>query len=554
MSEPIDTCVRRADFLFGKRYPLLSFWQEIAESFHPLRGQFTRQFYMSEQFADRIMTSYPMLVQRELKNTFTAMLRPRDQEWFQATVEGMDKLDRDSKIWLEWASGVMRRAMYDRVSQFARATKEGDGDFAAFGQCVITTEIDMSKAALLYRCWHLKDTIWAEDYDGTIGEVYRKWRPTVADLCKLFPKTVSPVVKGKLDKQPHEEVECMHVVLQGDDYDRIKAPEDKGAAKTRTPWAVLTLDVANKCVLQECGSHRRIYTLPRWETVSGSAFAYSPAAVAGLPDARVLQAMTLTLLEAGEMSVRPPLVATKEAVRSDVSIYSGGVTWVDAEYDERLGEALRPLITVEGAGIQQGMELIKDAREMLSQAFFLNKLALPPPGREMTAYETGQRIQEWIRQALPLFEPVEVEYNGQLCDDTFNALMRVNAFGPPNTFPRALRGREVKFDFESPLHQATKRKNAAIFLQVGQMLTQAAQLDPTAPYNVDATTALRDALEAIETPETWITDLDQVNKMKAAKQQQDQATLRTQQVSQAAQAVQSLGGAAQQIGGSQAGA
>jgi hypothetical protein len=40
----------------------------------------------------------------------------------------------------------------------------------------------------------------------------------------------------------------------------------------------------------------------------------------------------------------------------------------------------------------------------------------------MTAYEVGQRIQEYIRGALPLFEPMEMEYNGALCERTFEIL------------------------------------------------------------------------------------------------------------------------------------
>ena len=50
-------------------------------------------------------------------------------------------------------------------------------------------------------------------------------------------------------------------------------------------------------------------------------------------------AMTLTLLEAGEKVVNPPLVATEQVVRSDVAIFAGGITWIDAEHDDRLGPA-----------------------------------------------------------------------------------------------------------------------------------------------------------------------------------------------------------------------
>jgi hypothetical protein len=553
MSEPVDTLIKRSEYLFTKRKPLLSFWQEICENFYPIRAQFTRQFYLSEQFADRILTSYPLIVQRELGNTFSAMLRPRDQDWFDIRVDNYERLDKSGKAWLEWASGVQRRAMYDRMSQFVRATKEADHDFAALGQCAITRELDMKERTLLYRCWHLKDVVWNEGYNGSINEIYRNWAPCAQELIKLFPDKVDPNVKKWAEKEPYREVKCLHVVLPGEEYDQVKVQGTDKKSKSRTPWVSVYVDVENKTVLQETGSFSRIYTLPRWQTVSGSQYAYSPAAVAGLPDGRLLQAMTLTLMEAGEIAVRPPLVATKEAVRSDMAIYAGGVTWVDAEYDERLGEALRPLYTEKG-GLQFGMEMLKDAREKLSEAFYLNKLSLPPPDREMTAYETGQRIQEWIRSALPLFEPMETEYNAAICDDTFDALMRAGAFGSHQDIPQSIRGRPVRFSFESPLHQATARKKGALFLQAGQLITEAAQLDPSCVAVVDAAEALRDALDGIGVPAEWTRDPDEVAQIQAQHQQQQAAALATQQVQNAANAGESLGRAAQALGGVSPGA
>ncbi|HEY1900780.1 MAG TPA: portal protein [Steroidobacteraceae bacterium] len=541
MADPIDTLEQRALHIKGKRMALLPFWQEIAEQFCPLRAQFTRQFYLSEQFMDIQLTSTPLIIARELKNTFSAMLRPRDQDWFSMTIDRPERLDRQGKAWLEWATKVQWRAMYDAKAQFQRATKEADGDFASFGNAVITRETDYMATRMLYRSWHLKDTVWAEQYDGSIGEVYRWWNPTGQELKKRFPKTYDKRIDQWINDTPHREVRCMHVVIPGEDYDRVPLPGQNQPGKFRTPWASLYVDLENKTVLEETGSFSRIYTIPRWETVSGSQWAYSPAAVAGLPDARLLQAMTLTLMEAGENSVRPPLIATQEAIRSDVALYAGGITWVDAEYDERLGEALRPLQLSTGAGISVGMEMLKDAREKLSEAFYLNKLSLPGPDREMTAYETGQRIQEWIRQALPLFEPVESEYNAALCDDTFDALMRVNAFGPWADIPQSLRGQDIKFAFESPLHQATERKKGALLLQAGQLIGQAAQLDPNVAAELDVMVALRDALTGIGVPATWLRDEDAVDQIVQEKQQAQQSALQTQQIQNAGNAAQSLG-------------
>lgn len=547
MSEPVDSCQRRAEQLRGKRQALLPFWQEIAEQFNPLRAQYTRQFYLSEQFMDVQLTSYPLIVARSLKDTFSSMLRPRDQDWFSMTIDRPERLDRRGRAWLEYATKVQRRAMYDRLSQFTRATKEADGDFATMGNTVLTMEVDKRETRLLYRCWHLKDTVWAERYDGSIGEVYRWWYPTATDIVKRFPKTYDKAIDNWIKTDPYREVRCMHVVMPGEEYDRVKAP---GGEKTRAPWVQLYLDLENSTVLEETPSFRRIYTIPRWETVPGSQWAYSPAVIAGLPDARLLQAMTLTLMEAGENTVRPPLIATQEAIRSDVALYSGGITWVDAEYDERLGEALRPLQLTQGASISAGMEMLKDAREKLAEAFYLNKLNLPPPAdHEMTAYETGQRIQEWIRAALPLFEPVETEYNAAICEDTFDGLFRENAFGPYQDIPQSVRGQDIRFTFESPLHQATERKKGALLLQAAQLIGQAAQLDPSVAAQLNAQDALRDALTGVGVPQTWLRDPEQVAQIVKQHQAQQAAALQTQQIQNAGNAAESVGNAVKSFQG-----
>jgi hypothetical protein len=71
-----------------------------------------------------------------------------------------------------------------------------------------------------------------------------------------------------------------------------------------------------------------------------------------------------------------------------------------------------------------GIDMQRDSRVMIQQAFFLNKIAPPLISKDprMTAFQAGQVIQQWIREALPLFEPIEPEYNGQICEETFGLL------------------------------------------------------------------------------------------------------------------------------------
>lgn len=535
----IKRLIEQGDALFSKRGSLLSLWQTIAENFYCERADFTVNRTLGEEFADHLTSSYPLIVRRELGDAISAMLRPRGQQWGSISIERADKLDNAGKKWLDMATKIQWRAMYDRQSQFVRATKEGDHDFAAFGQCVISKEVHHGNMVLLYRSWHLRDVAWCEQADCSIGDIHRNWQPSVRVLMQTFKnkpgaKLHANVIKH-LDKQPERIVKCRHVVIPVGYYD--------GETKYKTPYVSLWIDIENCHLILEEPSADQIYCIPRWQTVSGSQYAYSPATVAGLPDARLIQAMTLTLLEAGEMAVRPPMVAAKEVIRGDIALFAGGITYVDAEYDERLGEALRPL-SVDKNGIPFGIELEQDRRQMLSKAFYLDRLNMPRADHERTAYEISQIVAEYIRNALPLFEPMESSYNGGLCEMTFEDLLRLGTFGPPRDIPRSLRGQSVEFKFESPLHQAIERQKGQKFIEAKGLLLEAAQLDPSVIATMDAAQAVRDALNGIGVEAKWLRDEDAVA-AQSEKVAQEQQAAKLLQVAQAGADVAATGAKAQ---------
>lgn len=501
----------RADKLFGQKQPWDSRNQCIADQFYVERADFTVSRSIGDEFADHLTTGYPTLVRRDLGNALGSMLRPRGQNWFHTRADREDKEDHDAKVWLEWASGVQRRAMYDRKTFFTRATKEGDHDFAAFGGCAISTEVNRRDTALLYRCWHLRDMAWAEDSYGQLSFITRNWKPTVSELCAYFPGKVHVKIANRLTKDPDACVSVRHIVCRNED------------ARFRQPWLSLFIDCENDHILEERGSWTPIYTIPRWATVSGSAYPYSPATIVALPDARLLQAMTLSLLDAGERAANPPMVGVAEAIRSDLNLQPGGFTAVDAEYDERLGEVLRPL-TTDKSGLSFGLEMADRTSSLLREAFYLNTLSMPPAGGpQMTAFEVGQRVQEYIRQAMPLFEPMEHDYNGALCEITFETLMREGAFGAPDDIPESIRGRDIRFTFESPLAKTVEREKGQTYLEAKAMIAEAASIDPGAVRIMNFETTLRDTLSGIGVPEKWLNSPEKVAADKANEEAMKQA-------------------------------
>ncbi|TXJ25389.1 MAG: hypothetical protein E6Q24_14755 [Chitinophagaceae bacterium] len=527
-----------ANQLFTKRSSLVSLWQEVAENFYPERADFTVRRSLGTDFADNLTTSYPLMARRELGNSFSFMLRPTEKSWFHMTVKdemaddfGAEIQDPDAKAWLQWAEKVQRKAMYDRSSMFIRATKEADHDFAAFGQCAISVEFNRLRTGLLYRCWHLRDMAWQENAEGKLGTIARKWKPTVRELVNLFgaSKLHTETVK-QAEKSPFEEADCMHIVVEA----------DMCSEKFNTPYVSIYYDCAHFHTIEKVGVYSPIYVIPRWQTVSGSQYAYSPATVAALPDARLIQAMTLTMLEAGEKATNPPMIAVQEAIRSDISIYAGGITWVDSAYDERLGEVLRP-ISQDKTGLPLGLDMTREIRAMIAEAFYLNKLTLPQRAPEMTAYEVGQRIQQYIRDALPLFEPMETEYNGAICEETFNLLMRAGAFGSMLDLPKSLLDADIQFKFESPLHEAIEREKGNRFLEAQSYIAATVQLDPSTALVVDAKKALRDVLDAIGVPAQWINSEDEVEAIEEKARQQQEAAVMLEGLQQGADVAKTLG-------------
>jgi hypothetical protein len=304
-------------------------------------------------------------------------------------------------------------------------------------------------------------------------------------------------------------------------------------------WRSIHYDCNNQHTMEEVAQRRKEYVISRWLMADGTQYACSPATVAALPEARLLQQMTYTLLEAGEKVVNPPIVATEQVVRSDMALYAGGVTWIDREYDQKTGAALQALIQ-DSRGMPLSIDMQKDSRLLLMHCFYLNKLTLPNRGPEMTAYEVGQRIQQYIRDALPLFEPMEADYNGGICEESFGQMFDNGGFGSVFDVPRSLRGADVDFRYRSPLHDEIDAMKGQKFLEAGQLLTQAVTMDKNAAAIFDAPAALRDALAGVGIPTRWTRSEVKVNEMMRAEESRQQSEQMLQGLIQAAPAAKDL--------------
>jgi hypothetical protein len=191
-------------------------------------------------------------------------------------------------------------------------------------------------------------------------------------------------------------------------------------------------------------------------------------------------------------------------------------------------------------------------QEMITRAFYLNQIHLPDVSGEMTAYETQKRVEEYVRTATPLFSPMMSEYNGGICEMTFDMLSELGAFNAAMLeMPEILSDQEIAFRFQSPIKDAQSRANSAAFQQTAQVLATAAQLDPNIHYVVDLDKATRDAIEGTGAPADWLVPKDKADASKqqvaAAQAQQAQDAELMGQLGAGAEIAGKAGGAMQAI-------
>jgi hypothetical protein len=530
------------DAMFSRKRVVDSLWQELALNFYPDRADFTTSRNEGDEYSDHLYASYPVLARRELGNLLSANLRPQSQKWFSLHV-GEDKLDEQSeeRKYLEALRDIQWTAMYEAATGFVRATKQADHDYATFGNAVIQVVPNSALNGLLYKNYHLRDCAWSENADGVIDVMHRNWQPTARQLKHLFGEDkVSREVKKACEKEPEKKFDCRHILVPSRLY------EYEGKTGKKFEYTSIYVERESEHALEEVGQGYFSYVVPRWMTVSGSVYGRSMATSVALPDGRTMQVVLRTIREAGEKFVDPPMLAVADAIRGDIPLYAGGITIADIDYDERMGEVLRP-VTQTAGNMPVGFEIAAALREDIRHAFFLDKIQLPEAGTDMTAFEVRRRIEEHIRSASPLFEPVEKDYNNPLCDVTFRVLMAHGAF-PLERMPDTLRGSEVKFSFRSPLAEMAEQADAATYVDgLTRIVMPAVQLDPAQMENVNLTESTRAALRAIGWKADWFNDIKRVDQKRAEMQQAAQAAQQMQALSAVGQIAEQGGKAGQAI-------
>jgi hypothetical protein len=523
--------------------------QEIGNFFAPHKADFTDEIYVGEEFASYITDPVPIIMARDLGDAFGTMLR--SDEWFKVAVDDQEIMDRQHvREHLDYMTEVTRAMLYDRRGNFTRMAKEHEHDFANFGGGVSSVNLNKQMDGFRFRNWHMRDCAWCENDDGMVDRLARKIKSTARNIEQKFDgrKNVRlpEHIKNAAKNNPDQKLDLHHMAVPIDMY----TTETRDFPKDATFVSVYLSDQGD--IISEEPEYQFPYIVSRWRTVRGwGPYPLSPATMTALPHARMLQSVMLTFIEAGEKAVDPPLIATSETISSPIDITAGGVTWADSEYDERLGQVLRPLDLAKNIPLNENM--LDSFHRLMADTMYISKLNIPGTSSE-TAYEVAQIVQQNIRQLQPIFEPAQDEIIYQYLDRVVNTALRLGAYGPIEEFPEELQGREVTYTFNNPLQQERERRKVAQFQEAVGIAGAVAEVDPSILIDAEPIQWFRDAMRGTGAPADWLKPEDEADQQRAQLAEAQQMQQELEQVAQVAETAKMGGEAAQAVDGALGGA
>ena len=227
------------------------------------------------------------------------MLTSGASPWFHLDVKDTE-LNRDDDVreWLQDTSMRMIRAF--NQSNFETEVHELYVDLVVFGTGCMFVEMDKGQIRCSTR--HISEFYVQEDQYGIVDTVFRKYHiSAVAAVQRFGIDGVSDHIKKIYEKTPDEQVELLHCVTP-----RVERDIRKRDSKNM-PYMSVHICMQTKMVMSEGGFEELPYVVPRFLKATGEVMGRSPAMVA-LPDVKMLNLMSKTIIQAAQKMIDPPLL------------------------------------------------------------------------------------------------------------------------------------------------------------------------------------------------------------------------------------------------------
>lgn len=510
----VKDILKRHSGLKTDRGPWENHWQELKELVRPNTSNFTGASSQGDHRTLRIYDGTALWALEQFAAGLNSFLTNPSSRWFNLSVMD-EELVRIPEVlyWLEIVSDVIFRTYSSPTSSFNPAIHECYLDIGAFGTTVLYQDYDRQTGDIYFKTFPLADCVIAENHQGIVDTLFRSVtmteRQVIQEFVDLPPKMAE---KSRTKPDLDREWTIIHAVFPRKDRDTEKL------VSTHMRYASLWICEETQELIKESGFQDFPYHAPRWTKLAGEMYGRSPAMTC-LPDIKMVNQMSFTVIKAAQKVVDPPLMAPDDGFMLPIRTSPGALIFYEAGLNEK--DRLVPLETK--GNIQIGLEMMNQRRDHILKSFFVDWLIREKKRERQTTTEIQDDREEMLRQMAPMLGRLQSEMHGPMISRTYGLLVRTKRVPPP---PTVLAGRELKLEYVSAASRAQFSTKAMSIQRFIQDIAPMASIQPDIMDNIDSDqfasemASLRDVSRKIIRPMKDVAQLRQERNKKQAQAEQ----------------------------------
>jgi hypothetical protein len=461
-----EAIIEREKALRSARSTWESLWQSIAKYCLPNSATFTEQVSPGLERTRWILDSTAPRALEMFASFLHTLLNNPASQWVRLGVEGQDELENTASV-RAYTEACQRKIMSALTSPSADIYSQLHQiylDLGAFGTGIMFE--DVVNKRLRCRVYHLDDCVISEGEDENIDSVFRQRHFTRRQALQRWgAEKLGREFESKDSKKLDENVRFIHAVFPATDPISMDLPK-RQTLKGAPFYACWILDGQEKKVVEYASYEEFPYFCPRWYKSRSETYGRSQAMTA-LPDIRMVNRMSDTILRGAEKIVDPPLVIPDGSLVSPVRVHPGGLTFTEGQID------IKTLIPPGTSRIETGQVLLEQRQTAIKEAFF-TPLFVTPDSPVKTATQVLQEVDERNRALSPMLVRLQTELFSRLVTRTFNLLNRAGLLPRP---PAELAGKSLKLEYVSPLIASQKQMEGLALVRTFEMMAMWAQVD-----------------------------------------------------------------------------
>jgi|TARA_R110000868_G_scaffold44269_3_gene147973 hypothetical protein len=535
ISENTNDLFKRFEGLRKGRANWETHWDEIAERVLPRSAEFTGERTPGDKRTQKLYDATAVLALERFASAVESLLTPRGATWHTLRANNPTlNADDDVRLWFDHVNELLFQTRYSPKANFASQMHESYMSLGAFGTGGMFVDEDPVRG-MRYRAIHLADLYLAQDEQGTIDTVFRKFEVTARQAMRMFnDEDLSSDLRKEAEDKPDTRVKLLHVVMPRTDRD--VANKDR----LNAAWFSGYFEVKTKHLIVEGGFDDNPYILSRYVTGPRETYGRSPAMTV-LPEIKMINEMSKTVIRAGQKIVDPPLLIADDGVVFPVNTTPGGTTF--ARLDGRQQSPVQPLHT--GARVDIGFEMMEQRRKQINDAFLVTLFQILVETPSMTATEVLQRAQEKGALLAPTMGRQQSESLGPLINRELNILSKQGVLPPPPELLVEAEG-EYEVEYVSPLSRAMKAEEGIGILRTLEMVQPIAAMDQSVMDNFDFDEITRILADTNGAPQKILRRSEEVEDLRQQRDQQQQMAAMMQAAPGVADTAETVAGIAQQ--------